>query len=94
MPIPTSVLQELRQQLIKRTLRISDSALLTALHFGPVSNGRFTITATWENGSFSKTYSADAVINKGPRGYNYRKTFCSLTDDLIKDILKARGVIK
>jgi hypothetical protein len=92
-----SALQGLRSALIDRRRRIMDATFIRGLDFDIVedlSSYNFTVKACWEDGQFTKTYKAETAVTRGRRGYKYRKTFCAFADDLIKDILRARGIVK
>jgi len=97
-------MKRLREALHRRKSRITDGAFLTELEFGPVEDGKFEAVAKWESGGstvekgpgqYTKVFNTGNSLVAGRRyTTRYRQTFCCFADDLVKEILRARGVVK
>jgi hypothetical protein len=95
MPSLTKELQHLRAQLKERSPRIVQSAYLLDLEFSPVSEGRFTVKATWEKptwGRMTIIYDRRVFARLDTTGVLLKKSVCKMTEDIIKDILRERGI--
>lgn len=65
------------------------------VEIGPVRDRQFTITATWHNGSFEKSYDQGVFIPMGTRrGIKLKKKHCRFADEFIREVLRKRGVIR
>jgi hypothetical protein len=97
-----NALEQLRQALMDRKKRIIEEAFLVDVVFEPVQNMSFVITASWSvdtsidggAGTYSKKFSRHNVLMPDRYGLRYKKKFCAFADDIVRDILRARGVVK
>lgn len=87
-------MQELRRALINRTKRIQRGCCTQQVSFGPADSTSFSVMISWGSGSFTKTFfSADVFTYNGPRGLRLKKSACRCADEIVHDVLKARGVL-
>lgn len=86
-----------------RAPRIKREAYLKELEFSPLTQDQFSITARWgssrdivdkKSGEYTKTYNRDTVFVGGRLNVRYKKTLCLFADDLIREILRKRGVVR
>jgi len=92
-----AVLTLLRQKLPQWEPYIKNSAHLEAVEFLPGSGGEFTLVAKWARpspGEYRRTYNKSYVLASGSSMLQAvaKQKVCRFVDDLIFDILKARGV--
>jgi hypothetical protein len=102
----SETMKRLRDALIRRRRKVMDGAFLSDLEFGPVENQQFEVTAKWESsseivkkgsGQHTSTYTKDNALRIGRYSHvhgRYQMTFCGFADNLIKEILRARGVVR
>lgn len=86
-------MQALLSELKRREAKIKRVAYLTAVKFSPVTDNRFSVTGYWTlkgGGEHSMEFTPEMVFL--PSGKHLKKTPCKFADDVIREILTARGI--
>jgi hypothetical protein len=82
------VLQELREQLLKRRPRMMAMLSVENIGISPVKNGEFTMTAYCIYGQLDKTFSIANTTIRQRYGPVLKKNACRFTDDFIEEVRK------
>lgn len=90
-------MQALLVALKEREPRIKRGAYLSALRFSSLSpDNSFSVTGYWilkGGGEYTKTFSPENVFSySGTAGVRIYRTPCRFADDVIREILTARGI--
>lgn len=86
-------MQALRRELQKREIKIKRVAYLTAVKFSPVVDNAFSVTGYWAlNGGGEHTKVFTPAVAFTASGKQLSKTPCKFADDVIREILTARGI--
>lgn len=86
-------MQGLLTELKKREPKIKRVSYLTALKFSPIVDYRFSVTGYWVmngGGEHTVSFAPEGVFDSS--GKRLKKTPCRFADDVIREILTARGI--
>jgi hypothetical protein len=92
-------LMQLRAALGQRAERIKRGSYATSVLFGPLSDSQFSITVQWKNkdgsaGTHVAVYNKNAFSMVGTTRWKLKQSPCRFADDVIREVLMRRGVIR
>jgi len=92
-------LLEFRAKMAERADRIKRGTHAQEVRVGPLNNGQFTISVDWKNkdgtsGSHIESFSIGIFSRSGTAAWKLRQPPCRFADDVIRNVLTKRGIIR
>jgi len=92
-------LLDFRTKMSARADRIKRGSHATEVTVSPLQNGQFTISVGWKNrdgtsGSHTESFSIGVFSRSGTTNWRLRQPPCRFADDIIRNVLTKRGVIR